>query len=105
MSSPKTKSRSVNQHVKARLTAVKDFLSGRSAEAKLAEADDQATREVVGAELLAAMSGRKAAEASRKTAGKASRVDTQEIPRMDAVAVPPETPKEETIPPSADRLW
>ena len=46
----------MNQQVKAGLSAVKDFLSGRSSEAKAAESSDQATREVVAAELLAAMS-------------------------------------------------
>ncbi len=63
MSSPKPKARaSVNQQVKAGLRAVRDFLSGHSAEAKPAHAEDKDTRELVGAELLAAMSGRNAGE-------------------------------------------
>ncbi|HEV7799004.1 MAG TPA: HEAT repeat domain-containing protein [Pyrinomonadaceae bacterium] len=97
----------MNQQVKARLSAVRDFLSGRSAEAKLAGANDQATREVVGAELLSAMSGRNADDASRETTGKPASVDidTQEIPRLDAAGDIPEVSKnendEEQIPQSA----
>jgi hypothetical protein len=75
----------VNQQVKARLTAVKDFLSGRSGEAKIADAHDKATREVVGAELLAAMSGT-ADKPSDEAAGKVANVDTQEIPPLDDAA-------------------
>ncbi|HSS20616.1 MAG TPA: HEAT repeat domain-containing protein [Pyrinomonadaceae bacterium] len=45
----------MNQQVKAKLTAVRDFLSGRSGEPKV-EAD-KATRDEVAAELLATMSG------------------------------------------------
>ena len=57
VSSPKA--RGVNQQVKARLSAVRDFLAGRSGEARLAEADDEKAREIVKAELLAAMAGRR----------------------------------------------
>jgi hypothetical protein len=67
----------VNQQVKAGISAVRDFLSGRSGEAKGVAAEDQATREVVAAELLAAMSGRGA-----EAAGDAAAGDTQEIPRI-----------------------
>lgn len=57
MSSPKSKAKlSVNEQVKARLSALKDFLSGRSTEAKAVNTADSEVREVVGAELLAAMS-------------------------------------------------
>lgn len=105
MSSPKTKARSVNQQVKSRLTAVRDFLSGRSSEAKLADDSDRATREVVGAELLATMSGRNAGKASGETTSKEANVDTQEIPRLEAAGVTAETAAAETnhqeIPPSA----
>jgi hypothetical protein len=56
VSSPKSKAKlSVNEQVKARLSAVKDFLSGRSTETKAANTADDEVREVVGAELLAAM--------------------------------------------------
>ena len=82
MSSPKRKARgSVNQQVKARLSAVRDFLAGRSGEAKLAGADDKSTREVVGAELLAAMAGRNNSEADRE--GVEPGDQTQEI-RLEA---------------------
>ena len=66
MSSPKAKARGVNQQVKARLSAVRDFLAGRTGEAKLVDVDDEKAREIVKAELLAAMSGRDAAEADQK---------------------------------------
>jgi hypothetical protein len=57
VSSPKSKAKlSVNEQVKARLSALKDFLSGRSTEAKAVNTADSEVREVVGAELLAAMS-------------------------------------------------
>lgn len=63
MSSPKRKVKSsVNQQVKAGLSAIKDFLAGRSAETKVAATEDKATREVVAAELLATLSGRNAGD-------------------------------------------
>ena len=61
---------------------MKDFLAGRSNDEKVAAPEDKATREVVAAELLAAMSGRSAGEASYESPGKAPS-DTQEIPRFD----------------------
>lgn len=85
----------MNKQVKAGLSAVRDFLAGRSGEAKLAEADDQATREVVGAELLAAMSRRNSDGTSGENAGKASGSDTQEIPPFDPNGVIPETTTEQ----------
>lgn len=94
---PKAKTRSsVNQQVKARLSAVRDFLAGRSGEEKLADASDKATREVVGAELLAAMSGRPAVETSPKTAERALGSDTQEVPRPDANEVVLETSEQQS---------
>ena len=82
MSSPKHKSKSsVNQQVKAGISAVRDFLAGRSGEAKAAATEDKATREGVAAELLAAMSGR-STEASGENAEGAPPSDTQEIPRF-----------------------
>lgn len=51
---PKAKS-SVNQQVKAGIAAVRDFLAGRSGEATAAPSTDKATRQVVAAELVAAM--------------------------------------------------
>jgi hypothetical protein len=86
MSSPKQRSKSsVNQQVKAGISAVRDFLSGRSGEAKAAAADDKATREVVAAELVAAMSGRSSNAPSEK-AGDSSHSDTQEIPKFNSEA-------------------
>jgi hypothetical protein len=63
VSSPKQRAKSsVNQQVKAGLSAIKDFLAGRSTEAEPAAAEDKETREVVAAELVAAMSGQNAGE-------------------------------------------
>jgi len=94
VSSPETKARlSVNQQVKAGLNAVRDFLAGRSREVKLDDTDDKATREVVGAELLAAMSGRNVDQTPRETSSNTSTGDTQEIPRFDGTF--PETTAEE----------
>jgi hypothetical protein len=81
----------VNEQVKAGLNAVKDFLSGRSGEAKLDDADDQATRQVVGAELLSAMSARNADEPAQVNPANASATDTQETPRFNAEDAIPET--------------
>jgi hypothetical protein len=65
---PKAKS-SVNQQVKAGIAAVRDFLAGRSGEAKAAHSTDKATREVVAAELLTAMAGRDVADETKQAAG------------------------------------
>ena len=51
----------MNQQVKAGIAAVRDFLAGRSGEAKAAHSTDKATRQVVAEELLTAMAGREAA--------------------------------------------
>lgn len=61
----------MNQQIKAGLSAVKDFLAGRSNDEKVADPEDKATREVVAAELLATLSGRTAAETSSENHGKA----------------------------------
>lgn len=45
----------MNQQVKAGIAAVRDFLSGRSGEAKAAQSSDQATRAALAEELLSAM--------------------------------------------------
>jgi hypothetical protein len=47
----------VNQQVKAGIAAVRDFLAGRSGEAKAAHTTDKAMRQEVAAELLGAMAG------------------------------------------------
>lgn len=87
MSSPKDKAKtSVNQQVKAGISAVRDFLAGRSGEAETDATEDEATREGVAAELLAAMSGRRPAEGQRENAGDGSSSDTQEIPRFSSYA-------------------
>ncbi len=74
----------MNQQVKAALSAVRDFLAGRSDEGKVAATEDKATREVVAAELLSTMSGRRAGDAARANAEEAFGSDTQEIPRNEA---------------------
>jgi hypothetical protein len=51
----------VNQQVKAGIAAVRDFLAGRSGEAKAAHTSDKATRQEVAAELLGAMADRRPA--------------------------------------------
>ena len=85
MSSPKRKVKSaVNQQIKAGLSALKDFLAGRSNDEQVADPEDQATREVVAAELLATMSGRNTDEPSPENSEKPP-VDTQEIPRFNSV--------------------
>ncbi|MDQ5845607.1 MAG: HEAT repeat domain-containing protein [Acidobacteriota bacterium] len=48
----------MNQQVKAGIAAVRDFLAGRSGEAKAAHPTDKATRQEVAAELLGAMAGK-----------------------------------------------
>jgi len=63
----------VNQQIKAGLSAMRDLLAGRSNDDKVAVPEDKATREVVAAELLAAMSAKSENLLS----------DTQEIPRFD----------------------
>src|SRR5258707_686963 len=74
VSSPKRKAKSsVNQQIKAGLSAMRDLLAGRSNDDKVAVPEDKATREVVAAELLAAMSAKSENLSS----------DTQEIPRFD----------------------
>ena len=62
---------------------MKEFLAGRSGEANVAAPEDKATRDVVAAELLAAMSGQKTDEPAAENPGK-SPVDTQEIPRFNS---------------------
>ncbi|HEV7398036.1 MAG TPA: HEAT repeat domain-containing protein, partial [Pyrinomonadaceae bacterium] len=95
MSSPGRKARStVNQQMKAGLNAVKDFLSGRSGEAKIDDGGDQATREVVAAELLAAMSGQSVVD---QNSPMPSATDTQEIPRFETDSTTPETTTEENL--------
>lgn len=84
MSAPKQKVKSsVNQQIKAGLNAVKEFLAGRSNDEKVVAPEDKATREVVAAELLAAMSGRSTDGASPENVENAP-TDTQEIPRFDS---------------------
>jgi hypothetical protein len=47
----------VDQQVKEELSAIRDFLAGRSSEPHVLEPSDKATRQVVAAELLSRMSG------------------------------------------------
>jgi HEAT repeat protein len=54
----------VNKQVKAALSAVRDFISGHSSEPKVPDADDQALRKVLAAELLTSIS--RANEPSRQ---------------------------------------
>src|SRR6185295_19905756 len=63
---------------------MKDFLAGRSNDDKVVVPEDKETREVVAAELLAAMSGRGSGEVAPENAetSKNSPSDTQEIPRF-----------------------
>jgi hypothetical protein len=82
VSSPKRKVKSsVNQQIKAGLSAMRDFLAGRSNEEKVVVPEDKATRELVAAELLAAMSGRSTDEPAAMAQTSSS--DPQEIPRFD----------------------
>jgi len=68
VSSPKRENESpVNQQIKAGLSAVREFLSGRSGEANVAAPEDKETREVVAAELLTAMSSSGVDDASTAT--------------------------------------
>ena len=69
---------SVNQQIKAGLSAVKEFLAGRSGEANVAAPEDRAARDVVGAELLAAMSGPGTVETSTASPEKA--LSTEQSP-------------------------
>lgn len=84
VSSPKRKVKSaVNQQIKAGLSAVKEFLAGRSNDEKVTPPEDKATREVVAAELLAAMAAGGTTDSPTEKPEK-SVTDTQEIPRFDA---------------------
>jgi len=92
VSSPKENAKSsVNQQIKAGLSAVRDFLAGRSGEVKVAATKDEATRALVAAELLSSMSGRGAGEAARANA-EASGSDTQEIRQDEAKGPKEEAP-------------
>jgi hypothetical protein len=74
VSLPKQKAKSsVNQQIKAGLSAMRDLLAGRTNDDKVAVPEDKATRDVVAAELLAAMSAKSENLSS----------DTQEISRFD----------------------
>ncbi|MGH9873389.1 MAG: HEAT repeat domain-containing protein [Pyrinomonadaceae bacterium] len=81
----------MNQQIKAGLSAMKDFLAGRSNDDKVVVPEDKATREVVAAELLAAMSGGSTDEAAPANSENAPS-DTPEIPRfVPRAAVAPDT--------------
>ena len=89
VASPKRKVKpSVNQQIKAGLSAVKEFLAGRSGEANVAAPEDKATRDVVAAELLAAMSGPGTVETS-----------TEDLEK----AFSPEQPPENSMPQEQER--
>ena len=80
----------MNQQVKAGLSAVRDFLSGRSSEAKAAAASDPATREAVGAELLAAM--------SPEAGTRETHSDDKAAPEQNANLAMPEQENDDTQP-------
>jgi hypothetical protein len=89
--SPKAKARSsVNQQVKAGLKSVKDFLGGRTTEAKLEGTNHKAIRKVVGSK-QEAMSGRDADKVPREKPGATSGGETSEITRFEADAIPETT--------------
>lgn len=96
----------MNRQVKAGISAVKDLLAGRSGEAKAAAHEKKATREVVAAELPAAMSGRGPDEASPENVEGAPGSDTQEIPRLDSKAAeePAQGDGEETAKSKAEAM-
>jgi hypothetical protein len=98
LSSPKTKVKSsVNRQVKSAISAVRDFLAGRSGEVKVAGSADKGVRQVVAAELLAAMSGREAEETAGGNAENVSSgVPPQKSPRdsKDAKNVTREDPQQ-----------
>ena len=81
--------RPVNQQIKARLSAVKEFLNGRLNEAKVAEVDDQVTQEVVAAAVVPPVSGKPVNGAAAEP-GEKKPLDTQEIPRAPEVPPTPE---------------
>ncbi|MGH9928612.1 MAG: HEAT repeat domain-containing protein, partial [Pyrinomonadaceae bacterium] len=83
----------MNQQIKAGLSAVKEFLAGRSSEANVPDADDNLIREVVAAELLATMAGRSTDETSPENPEKAPS-DTQEIPSSNSSGAVPDTKEE-----------
>jgi len=72
---------SVERQVKERISALRDFLAGRSGEAKVAEAGDKATRQVVAEELLAVMS-RTATDATEEPSGCAQDVSAGDVEAM-----------------------
>ena len=80
----------MNQQVKAGLSAVRDFLSGRSSEAKAAAASDPATREAVSAELLAAM--------STETGTRETHSENKTAPERNASLAMPEQENDDTQP-------
>lgn len=73
----------MNRQVKARLNAVKDFIAGRSGEAKNDNPKRKTPRTVVAAELLEAGAGRGVDANSGENSGKVSSSDTTEIPRVE----------------------
>jgi hypothetical protein len=92
----------VNQQIKAGLSAVKEFLAGRSNDEKVTAPQDKATREVVAAELLATMSSGGKSEPSPESPEK-SAVDTQEIPRFDAEGMTPGVNQSDKSQPSSEK--
>jgi hypothetical protein len=86
----------LDKQVEAELTAVRDFLDGRSNEVNLIEATEVATRRSIVEELLAAMSRAASEESTAQTESGASD-DTEATTASDAEAAPPDQPESKRI--------
>ncbi|HEV7682223.1 MAG TPA: HEAT repeat domain-containing protein [Pyrinomonadaceae bacterium] len=91
----------MNQQIKAGLSAVREFLAGRSNNEKVTAPEDKATREVVAAELLAAMSSAGKSAASPEIPEK-SAIDTQKIPRLSAEGRAPDVNQADNSQPASE---
>jgi hypothetical protein len=87
----------VNQQVKAGLSAIRDFLAGRSNEAEAAPPEDKATREVVAAELVAAMSAPNASESKPANAENAA-AESPAVPGLESGNGEPEASTQSASP-------
>ena len=84
----------MDRQVKEELSAVRDFLAGRSSEANVLLAADKATRQVVAEELLAAMSRADAQESSAQAeAGFPGDAEAKASADRDSVPAEPQKPK------------
>lgn len=73
----------MNKQVKAAIGAVRDFIAGQSAEAKEADLADKASRQVVAAELIAAMSSDKSEASADQTAHEPDDNKSRHTRRLD----------------------